>query len=97
MKDESHSSTARPAPKPVPNHKGHARRLKIRTEKMTPNESPRPDLMMRLDKQRSHLSFNKASLKGLDVLEIGACVGVVVVELVSAMVKVECTQASSLD
>jgi len=37
-----------------------------------PNDSPRPDFMIKLERQRSHLSLSKASLRGLDVLVTGA-------------------------
>jgi len=50
----SHSSQARPAPNPRPTNAGHARRLKSRTEKTTPNETPRPERMSMDERQRSH-------------------------------------------
>jgi hypothetical protein len=52
----SHSSHARPAPKPRPTNAGHARRLNKRTEKTTPNERPRPERMRNEERQRSHCS-----------------------------------------
>jgi hypothetical protein len=50
----SHSSHARPAPKPRPTNAGHARRLKRRTEKTTPKPRPRPERMTIEERQRSH-------------------------------------------
>lgn len=50
----SASSQALPAPKPAPSHTGHARLLKSRTEKMTPNERPRPDRITSDESARSH-------------------------------------------
>ena len=50
----SHSSHARPAPKPNPTYAGHARRLKRRTEKTIPNDRPRPERMSIEERQRSH-------------------------------------------
>jgi len=50
----SHSSQALPAPKPKPTKAGHARRLKRRTEKMTPNEAPRVERMSMVLRQWSH-------------------------------------------
>ena len=41
LNEASASSHALPAPKPKPTHTGHARRLKRRTENMTPKERPR--------------------------------------------------------
>lgn len=49
-----HSSYARPAPKPTPTNAGHALLLNSKTEKTTPKPRPREDLMMRLERQRSH-------------------------------------------
>ena len=51
---ELHSSYARPAPNPAPMNAGNALRLKSRTEKTTPKPRPRVDLMIRLERQRSH-------------------------------------------
>jgi hypothetical protein len=53
----SASSHARPAPNPVPNQTGHARLLKRSTEKITPNEKPRPDRITREESARSHCKF----------------------------------------
>jgi len=64
----SHSSTALPAPNPTPNQTGHARRLNRSTENMTPKDKPRPERIMREERQRSHLSLSNASLIGLVVL-----------------------------
>jgi hypothetical protein len=50
----SHSSHARPAPKPRPTQAGQARRLNRRTEKTMPKETPRPERMSMEDRQRSH-------------------------------------------
>jgi hypothetical protein len=50
----SHSSHARPAPKPKPTVAGHARRLKRRTEKTIPKDRPRPERMSIEERQRSH-------------------------------------------
>lgn len=65
----SASSHALPAPKPVPNHTGHALRLKRRTEKMTPKEKPRPDRITILDKARSHC-YHSVSLNILDLCRV---------------------------
>lgn len=51
---ELHSSYARPAPNPAPTNAGHALRLNRSTEKTTPKPRPRDDLMMALDRQKSH-------------------------------------------
>lgn len=51
---QSASSQARPAPKPRPTQAGQARRLKRRTEKTTPKERPREDLMIMEEMARSH-------------------------------------------
>ena len=50
----SHSSTARPAPKPSPTHAGHARRRNSSTEKITPKPRPSPDRIASDDRQWSH-------------------------------------------
>lgn len=50
----SASSQARPAPKPRPTHAGQALRLNRRTEKTTPKERPREDLMITEEMARSH-------------------------------------------
>lgn len=50
----SHSSHALPAPNPRPAHTGHARRLNRRTEKITPNDAPKPERMRRVLRQWSH-------------------------------------------
>lgn len=84
FKLELHSSYALPAPKPTPTKAGHALRLKRRTEKTTPKPRPREDLMMRLEKQRSHFSLRRASLTGRETTpEVG---DVVVAGAVSAIV-----------
>ena len=57
----SHSSQARPAPKPRPTNAGHARLLNSRTEKMTPNEAPSVDRMSSVLRQWSHC--NKVSIE----------------------------------
>ena len=54
---ELHSSYARPAPNPAPTNAGHARRLNKSTEKTTPKPRPREDLMMALERQKSHCLF----------------------------------------
>jgi hypothetical protein len=61
----SHSSTARPAPNPVPSHNGHARRLNKSMEKIMPNDSPRPDFMIKLERQRSHCKQEVISIISL--------------------------------
>jgi len=66
LKFASASSQARPAPNPVPSHTGHALRLNNKTENMTPKEKPRPDLITNDEIARSHFSFSRASLTGLD-------------------------------
>jgi len=68
LNELSHSSHARPAPKPNPTYAGHARRLKRRTEKTMPKERPRPERMSMEERQRSHFSFKSASLIGRFVL-----------------------------
>lgn len=72
LNELSHSSHARPAPNPRPTHAGHARRLKRRTEKTIPNETPRPERMSIDERQRSHFSLSRASLSGRVVRGIGA-------------------------
>ena len=47
----SHSSHALPAPKPSPDHTGHALRLNSSTEKITPNDAPRVLRMRRVLRQ----------------------------------------------
>lgn len=51
---ELHSSYDLPAPKPNPTKAGHARRLKRRTEKTTPNPRPREERISIDERQRSH-------------------------------------------
>lgn len=72
LNELSHSSHALPAPKPRPTKAGHARRLKRRTEKMTPKETPRPERMSIEERQRSHFSLSRASLMGRVVREMDA-------------------------
>lgn len=60
MKLELHSSYALPAPKPRPTKAGHARRLKMRTEKTTPKDRPRDERMRRDERQRSHYRARSA-------------------------------------
>jgi len=67
----SASSQARPAPKPVPSHTGHALRLNRSTEKITPKENPRPDRMTKEERARSHFSLSSASLTGFVVFGDG--------------------------
>jgi hypothetical protein len=50
----SDSSQARPAPKPRPTHAGQALRLNSRTEKTTPKDRPRDDLIIMEEMARSH-------------------------------------------
>lgn len=50
----SASSHARPAPNPVPNHTGQARRLNRRTEKTTPKDRPSEERMIMDEMARSH-------------------------------------------
>ena len=50
----SASSHALPAPNPNPTQAGHARRLKSKTEKMTPKERPRVERMTREEMAWSH-------------------------------------------
>jgi hypothetical protein len=54
---QSASSQARPAPKPRPTQAGQARRLNRRTEKTTPKDRPREDLMIIEEMARSHYGF----------------------------------------
>lgn len=60
IKLELHSSYALPAPKPKPTKAGHARRLKMRTEKTTPKDRPRDERMRRDERQRSHYHVRSA-------------------------------------
>lgn len=60
IKLELHSSYALPAPKPKPTKAGHARRLKMRTEKTTPKDRPRDERMRRDERQRSHYHARSA-------------------------------------
>jgi len=71
LKLASASSQARPAPKPVPSHTGHALRLNRSTEKITPKENPRPDRMTKEERARSHFSLSSASLTGFVVFGDG--------------------------
>lgn len=57
----SASSHARPAPNPRPTQAGHARRLKSRTEKMTPKERPREERMTREERAWSHCVVGEVS------------------------------------
>lgn len=66
----SHSSHALPAPKPRPTNAGHARRLNRRTEKTTPNETPRPERMSIEERQRSHCRYVLAGLSEIDSLPL---------------------------
>lgn len=66
----SHSSHALPAPKPRPTNAGHARRLKRRTEKTTPNETPRPERMSIEERQRSHCHRVLATLSKIDPVSL---------------------------
>lgn len=66
LKLASHSAYPLPAPKPRPIHAGNALRLNKRTEKTMPNPRPRPDFMMALERQRSHLSLRRVSETGAD-------------------------------
>lgn len=70
----SASSHALPAPNPVPNQTGHALRLNSRTEKMTPNEKPRPDRITPLDNARSHCVY-PVSFHFLQTCRVLCCAG----------------------
>jgi len=82
LNEASPSSQARPAPKPVPNHTGHALRLKRSTEKITPKEKPIEDRISRDDIAWSHLSLSRASLTGaFDRTEVVGFVGEIAADL----------------
>jgi len=65
---ELHSSYARPPPNPRPTMAGHDLRLNSSTEKTTPKPRPRVDFIRRLERQRSHFSFKRASLTGRETV-----------------------------